>query len=198
LITVGANIESWEACQKVLRAFLSTNESHLLLFNQERDLGRSPQLSVSDLSSVDLIQFYKLRVLKKGELGIREIHFLFANFISRLMSSRSLNRLIAGLTIRLPGEIYKRFTLVKQRRDSINAALMSVSELGIVIPHFIEPCESTLIVSRKFALAILELGSNGQMTLFRICFALSRSSNFVSIRVRGISPGSKRKNPIFF
>ncbi len=197
MITVGTKLDSWDACQKVLRSFLISDEKHLLLYNQEYDLDGLPQLSESDVFSVDLIQFYKLGVLKKGELGIRELHFLLANFISRLMTFKLINRLIAGLTIGLPGEIHKRFTLVNQRQESINAALMSISDLGIVIPYYIEPYESTLLMSRKFALAILELGSNGDMTLFRICFALTRSSNFVSIRVRRNIPSRRRKNPFF-
>ena len=197
MITVGTKLDSWDACQKVLRSFLISDEKHLLLYNQEYDLDDLPQLCESDVFSVDLIQFCKLGPLKKGELGIREFHFLLANLISRLMTFRLINRLIAGLTNGFTGEIHKRFTLVNQRQESINAALMSISDLGIVIPHYIEPCESTLLMSRKFALAILELGSNGDMTLFRICFALTRSSNFVSIRVRRIMPSRRQKNPFF-
>jgi hypothetical protein len=186
LLSIGTNLRSWEACQTALRTFLKTTENYLLLHDKETDIAGLPYLSDSNMPPVDLIQFCKLRVYEKGELGIREGRFLFLKFISELMKSKFLIWLIAPLAIKFAGKIYTRLAFIKKRQGSISHALMGISGLRDAIPHYIEPRESTLIMSRKFAIAILDLGRSVEVSLFRISFALARSSNFACVRVRRI------------
>lgn len=163
------------------------NTQHeFLLIQEQEDLNSKLNLdTISELPNVDIIQFCTLGLLEKGELGIREIHWKFSKLIAGSNSLNSLFQLFSKLGTAPILKISRRIKLMRLRSAALRILLKDFSHLGIIIPHYIEPRRSTLMLSRAFVQSLLEINLQGRLSLYRACFALARSSNFMSFRISG-------------
>lgn len=174
---------TWHEYSLMLEGFLESNEK--VFFINMNELEECTPFQSPNIISLDadLVQFCSLKAFKKGELGIRELHWLISGFLTK---SRLLRFILKDSALNKS----KRFSTLIQRyqrmliRKKVNDALLVDLEIsGTVIPNYIEPREANLIVSRDFAKALLEFNSEGYLTIQRACFALARSSSFQCFRI---------------
>jgi hypothetical protein len=175
--------ETWHEHSLALNRFLESNERILLLKTNkfEKSVFRQPP-GVTSLNA-DLLQFCSLRTFQRGELGIRELHWLTSEF---LIKSRLLRFILIDSALNKSkrlSTLIQRYQRMLNRKEVNDALLVDLEISGTVIPNYVEPQESNLIISRDFAEALLEFNSEGYLTLQRACFALARSSSFQCFRI---------------
>lgn len=180
------SLETWPNYELILRAWLATGGDFLALNADDYSRTILDRHSQESLPKVDLVQFCSLRNFERGELGIRELHWKVNNL---LVSSKLLRRLIlmspAGRFVNL-SRIRVRYQNMVTRKCALDQIMGSFSRIGIVVPHYVEPRKSTIVISRNFAKSLLEFNSKGYLTFSRACFALARSSNFKCVRIANL------------
>ncbi len=187
MFTIQKQICSWQDFELIALDFLSIEESYLFLV-RDSDLG-AKILSYDDdsLPDLDLIQFFDLHLFEQGELGIREIHWRVANLLT---SSGVVNFLIGAsvnIQIKRVQKLHARYFSMLTRKRSLMSIMKDFAQLGNTIPHFIEPRNSSLVMSRTFVEALLEFNSAGELSLERAFFALARTANYKCVRISGFS-----------
>ncbi len=181
-ITDKASI-SWADYEVILREWLAAGGEFLALNADDLSVSILNEHFHGPLPEVDLIQFCSLGKFEKGELGIREIHWKTSDF---LVSSSFLRKSIlcfSSWQLPILSRMQIRFQNMVTRKDALDQILGRISFIGIPIPHYVEPRESTVVFSRNFAKSLLEFNSKGYLSFSRACFALARSSNFKCIRM---------------
>jgi len=178
-------IQNWSDYQSALIEFLASNERFIVLGNEKENLKILMNFNVDSISQIDLLQFCDLGILGRGYLGISELRWKISHFLvsSNLVSkvARVLTFVTAGTTRKLQ----QRYAQIQTRSSSINNLVGELANLGIAIPHYIEPRVSTVVISRKFAEALVEFNSSGTLTFHRAIFAIARSSIYVCLRISG-------------
>lgn len=183
MIYVTKSVETWEACKPVLLEFLKTDCDFLFIPENKSSLPEQFRISSLELPQVDLIQFATLKPFQRGELGIRELHWKISEFIT---GRNAISCLLQFLVKFAPiPKIASRYKSMRHRRSVIRELSKDVAHFGIVIPHYIEPRDSTIFLSRSFVQALLEFNRKDQLSMFRAIFALARTANFDSLRISG-------------
>ena len=180
-----SQIQNWSDYQSALIEFLASNERFIVLGNEKENFEILLNLNADAISQIDLLQFCDLGILGRGYLGIRELRWKISHF---LVSSKLVSKAIRALTFVTAGatrKLQQRYSQMQIRNSAINNIVGNLAKLGIAIPHYIEPCVSTVVISRKFATALVELNSSGTLTFQRAIFAIARSSNYVCLRISG-------------
>jgi hypothetical protein len=181
MIYVTKSVETWEDCKPVMLEFLKTDCDFLFIPESKSIAPEQFHVSSLKLPNVDLIQFATLKPLQRGELGIREIHWKISEFIT---GGNAISQLLQFLFKFAPiPKIAGRYKSMRHRRSVIRELSKDVAQFGLVIPHYIEPRDSTVFLSRYFVQALLEFNSKDQLSLFRAIFALARTANFDSLRI---------------
>jgi hypothetical protein len=178
-------IQNWSDYQSALIEFLASDERFIVLGNEGEIFEILMNLNVDSISQIDLLQFCDLGILGRGYLGIRELRWKISHF---LVKSNLVSKTTCALTFVTAGatrKLQQRYNQMQTRNSAINNLVGELAGLGIAIPHYIEPCVSTVVISRKFAEALVELNSSGTLTFHRGIFAIARSSNYVCLRISG-------------
>lgn len=183
MIFVAKSVQTWEACKPVMQEFLKSDCDFLFIPESESISEEQFRISSIDLPKVDLIQFATLNLFERGELGIREIHWKISELVT---GGNVISRLLQFFFkfAHIP-KIASRYESMRQRRLVVRELSRDVAHFGIVIPHYIEPRDSSIILSRSFVTALLELNNKDKLPMFRAIFALARTSNFDSLRISG-------------
>jgi len=183
LSLVDRSLESWPDYELALREWLANGGDFLAIEADSSSECILRAQSQEPLPSVDLVQFCTLKNFEKGELGIRELHWKINNFV---VTSKFLKHII----LRTPAGQFQillrmrvRYQNMVKRQNALDQIMGCFSRIGILVPHYVEPRESTIVISRNFAKSLLEFNSMGYLTFNRACFALARSSNFKCIRI---------------
>ncbi len=173
----------WKNCSELLSNFLESERQ--FLFVGEDSLRKICLEYLPDISStnLDLVQFCTLGTLEKGALGIRELHWRVSNFI---VLSRMFRLVLARIPFGHLG-LFKpfiaRYNGMISRKLVIDQMVGGLANVGIPIPHYIEPQNSSVIISRQFAYSLMRFNPDGLLDFNRACFALSRTSNFRCFRI---------------
>lgn len=176
--------ELWVECVGILERFLEGDNNYLYLGDSTvEELLHVNHAKFSD--KIDLVQFNTLKIFEKGELGIRELHWILSNYIASSRLLRLVFFIIPFKRHNFVRHSLMRFQHMQKRRTVIAGLLGDFGVLGIAIPSYIEPRVSSFLLSRKFVSALLEFNSGGYLTLQRACFALARSSSYYCIRISG-------------
>jgi hypothetical protein len=178
--------KTWLEYSSELNRFLASDEKTLFLrIKEDKKAIIQQSFRVTSLDA-DLIQFCSLRTFQRGELGIRELHWLVSESLTK---SRSLQVIIENI----PSNKSKKISMSIERyqrmldQKKVNSKLLKdLGANGILISDYIEPQPSNLVLSRDFASALIEFNSNGYLSLERAVFALARSSRFRCYRILGI------------
>ena len=176
-------IQSWKEFQIVAQDFLETGEGHLLISRDFKERAKITLLAMKQFPDLDLIQLCSLGLFRKGELGIRELHFKISELITR---SRLIDLLMRGLwtvPIKRLQKLNARHKSMQDRRRAVILMLRDFAALGTIIPHYVEPRNTTMIFSRTFVRALLEFNTKGELSLERSIFALARTANFKCARI---------------
>jgi hypothetical protein len=180
-------INSWQEFQVVALDFLDTSEGYLLLSRNSEEQRKISSFELGQVPELDLIQFCRLGLFERGELGIREIHWKVSDFIT---SSRAINLLMWNLA-KIPSTTFQKLNTrhksMQSRKRAVVLIMRGFATLGCPIPHYVEPEKSTLIISRSFVLALLEFNPNGDLSFERSFFSLARTANFKCVRISGFS-----------
>jgi hypothetical protein len=180
-------INSWQEFQVVALDFLDTSEGYLLLSRNPEEQRKISSFELGQVPELDLIQFCRLGLFERGELGIREIHWKVSDFIT---SSRAINLLMWNLA-KIPSTTFQKLNTrhksMQSRKRAVVLIMRGFATLGCPIPHYIEPEKSALIISRSFVLALLEFNPNGDLSFERSFFSLARTANFKCVRISGFS-----------
>lgn len=184
MIFVAKSVQTWETCKPVMQEFLKSNCDFLFIPESESISPERFRISSLDLPQVDLIQFSTLNLFERGELGIREIHWKITELIT---GDNAISRLLQFLFkfAHIP-KIASRYESMRHRRLVVRELSKDLAHFGIVIPHYIEPRDSSIVLSRSFVTALLELNKKDHLSMFRAIFALARTSNFDSLRISGV------------
>ncbi len=185
MIFVEKPFDNWEQYKVSLLDFLQTGEEYILLSTSALLRKKILAYCYREFPDLDLIQFYDLALIEKGELGIREAHWKISEFLTSSSFIHWISRFSEKLHIKPSLKLSARLYLMRERRQSIHKIMKDFSSFGIVVPHYIEPRTSTVIISKSFAEALLEFNKNGDLSFARACFALSRTSNFKCVRILG-------------
>ena len=183
MIYVTKSVETWEACKPVMLDFLKTDCDFLFIPENESILPEQFRISSLELPQVDLIQFATLKPFQRGELGIRELHWKISEFIT---GRNAISQLLQFLFKCAPiPKVASRYKSMRHRRSVVRAISKDVAYFGIVIPHYIEPQNSSIFLSRSFVKALLEINRKDQLSMCRAIFALARTANFDTLRISG-------------
>ena len=185
MIFVEKPFENWEQYKVSILDFLQTGEEYILLSTSALLREKILVYGYQEFPDLDLIQFYDLALIEKGELGIREAHWKISEFLTGSKLIHWISRLSVKLHIKSALKFSVRLNLMRERRQSIHKLMKDFSSFGIVVPHYIEPRSSTVIISKSFAEALVEFNKKGNLSFARACFALSRTSNFKCVRILG-------------
>lgn len=181
MIFVAKSVRTWEACKPVMQEFLKSDCDFLFIPESESISPERFLISSIDLPQVDLIQFATLKLFERGELGIREIHWKISELVT---GGSAISRLLQFFfKFAHIAKIASRHESMRHRRLVVRELSKDVAHFGIVIPHYIEPRDSSIIVSRSFVTALLELNNRDHLSMFRAIFALARTANFDSLRI---------------
>lgn len=187
MIYVAGPFQSWKEWKQVISEFLLT-EQEFLLFQENENLPKGLlDTPDTDLPDLDLIQFCSLKLFERGELGIREIHWRFSEFVTGCNTVNSTLQFLSRFRFKPVIKVAERLKLMRIRRKGLQALLKGFANYGILIPHYIEPQRSTILVSKTFARSLIEINSNGDLSLNRACFALARTANFKCVRISAFS-----------
>jgi hypothetical protein len=183
MFTTQEHVYSWQEFELISLDFLKTEERYLFLVG-DSDL-REKILSFDDVSlpDLDLIQFFDLHLLEKGELGIREIHWRISNLLTESSVIVLLMGALVRVQVKLAKKIHTRYIFMLRRKRSLMSLMRQFALLGIAIPHYIEPRESPLVMSRSFVRDLLEFNTAGELSLERAFFALARTANYKCVRI---------------
>ena len=187
MIHIAGTFQSWKECKQIISEFLLTEDEFLLFPENENlpiQLLNSPDM---DLPNLDVIQFCSLKLFERGELGIREIHWRFSEFITSCDAIYSLLQYLSRSRFKPVIRVVQRLRLMRSRRKGLQTLLNGFANYGIPIPHYIEPQSSTIMVSKTFAQSLIEVNSKGDLLFNRACFALARTANFKCVRISGFS-----------
>lgn len=183
MIFVAKFVRTWEACKPVMQEFLKSDCDFLFIPESESISPEQFRIPPIDLPQVDLIQFATLNLFERGELGIREMHWKISELVT---GGNAISRLLQFFFKFAPiPKIANRYESMLQRRFVVRELSKDVAHFGIVIPHYIEPRDSSIFLSRSFVTALLELNSRDQLPMFRAIFALARTANFDCLRISG-------------
>lgn len=183
MIYVTESARTWEACKPVMQEFLKSKCDFLFIPQSESISPEQLDISSLDLPQIDLIQFATLSPFERGELGIREIHWKISELIT---GGNIISQFLQFLFKFAPiPKISSRYKSMRRRRLAIRKLSKDVARFGILIPHYIEPRDSTIFLSRSFVTALLEVNDKDHLSLFRAIFSLARTANFESLRVSG-------------
>jgi hypothetical protein len=174
---------TWDEYAVILREFLKSKDSFLFLDGPITEEYFQRVKTILKSSEVDLVQFHSIKFFGRGTLGIPEWRWVISNCVT---GSQLFRRIVRDVSRKKPRIFYglvNRCAGMLHRRSAVERLLGDLTKTGIVIPHYIEPGFSTLVISRNFGSALLEYNANGVFSLHRACFALARSSNFLCFRV---------------
>ncbi len=181
MIFVAKSVRTWEACKPVMQEFLKSDCDFLFIPESESISPEQFRIPSLDLPQVDLIQFATLNTFERGELGIREVHWKLSELVT---ADNAISRLLQFFFKFAPiPKIASRYKSMRHRRLVVRELSKDLAHFGIVIPHYIEPRDSSIILSRSFVTALLELNNRDQLSMFRAIFALARTANFDSLRI---------------
>lgn len=185
MIYVANSIESWDVCKPVMHKFLETDCE--FLFIPESDSISLELFHVSSLHfpQVDLIQIATLKLFQRGELGIREFHWKISEFVTGNSSIFWLFQFLHKYEFVPVSRLAMKYKSMRIRRSALRSISKDFANFGIVIPHYIEPRNSTFFLSRSFVKALLEINRNDELSMARVIFALARTANFDCLRVSG-------------
>lgn len=183
MIFVAKSGLTWEACKPAMQEFLKSDCDFLFIPESESISPEQFRISSLDLPQVDLIQFATLNLFERGELGIREMHWK----ISELVTGGDVIPHLLQFFFKFAPipKIASRYESMRHRRLVVRELSKDLAHFGIVIPHYIEPRDSSIFLSRSFVTALLEVNSKDQLSMFRAIFALARTANFDSLRISG-------------
>lgn len=185
MIYVAKSADSWETCKPVIQEFLESPCDFLFIPESESISPEKFQLASLRFPEVDVIQFASLRFWQRGELGIGEFHWIFSEFLSVNKFIFLFSRLFLESKISSISKLAIRYESMQTRHSAVRAISKDFANFGIVIPHYIEPVNSTIFLSRAFAKALLEINESDELSMFRVIFALSRTANFSGLRISG-------------
>ncbi|MFM1951239.1 MAG: hypothetical protein RJA33_33 [Actinomycetota bacterium] len=167
--------KDWSYYSGILEDFLNSEETELVFCNS---LEYHDLVSEVVSSEIDFMQFYRLQLHRKGELGIREFHWWVTLKISE---SGLFNNKITSI-----GPFAKRIVRIRERREQLKFMFVNPHKVPNVIPHYVEPVSGSFRMCRRFARALLDFNSEGFLTFERSCFAIARSSNFSCVRISAL------------
>ena len=167
-----------------LNRFLESDSDFILISSNLELIQQISKIQDERLPEVDYIQFHKLKSLKKGELGIREIRWQFADFITSSKLYKSLRYVRLHNSSRALSTVLLRLVGMCKRRIALEALLNDFGTFGYVVPHYVEPVPSSVLISRRFASVLIQIIGGTNLSLFRAAFALSRTANFKCVRIR--------------
>ena len=175
----------WKNYSELLSDFLESERQ--FLFVGEDSLRKICLEYLPDISSanLDLVQFCTLGTFDKGALGIRELHWRVSNFLVLSRMSRLVLTRIPFGHLGLFKPFINRYNGMISRKLVIDRMVGGLAAVGIPIPHYIEPQNSNVIISRQFACSLMRFNPDGLLDFNRACFALSRTSNFRCFRISG-------------
>lgn len=171
-----------EVNDQLLSQFLASDAEYVM-FSYDKELV-DKVVSANNLNfyNIDLIQIYKMRLFSRGELGHRELRWVISDRIGKSFIARQICQIQSNSVLISP--IVNRLSSLLRRRLAVRWWMKSLSDLGILIPSFIEPKKSSVLISRRFATAIRELRTEANLDFWRVCFSLARTDNFGCVRIR--------------
>ena len=180
-------ITFWKEFQVVAHDFLGTGEDYLLLPRNSEEQAKIMSFEQGQVPDLDLIQFCNLGLLERGELGIREIHWK----VSDLLTGSGAINLLLGALMKIQVQPFKklqaRYISMHNRKQALVSIMRGFALLGIFIPHYIEPRNSSLVMSRSFVKVLLEFNAAGELSFERAFFALARTANYKCVRISEFS-----------
>jgi hypothetical protein len=185
MIYSAKSADSWNACKPVMQEFLESRCEFLFIPENESISLEQFNVFSPHLPELDLIQFCTLKPYQRGELGIREMHWILSDFIAGNKSIFQLLQFLHKSEIAPISKLFFRYSSIRNRRSAVQVISREFADFGIVIPHYIEPRNSTVFLSRAFVKALLEINVNNELSTFRAIFALARTANFSCIRISG-------------
>lgn len=176
-------IQSWREFETVASNFLKSGESSLFIGG---DLDLQEKIESFDaelLPDLDLVQFCNLRLLEKGELGIREIHWKVSDVLTGSKTIYLLLSFFSKIPFKYVHKYEARFTSMRVRRNSLVSIMRIFNMIGMAIPHYIEPRNTSVVMSRTYVHELLEFNSKGILSFERAFFALARTANYKCVRI---------------
>ena len=187
MFCIQSPITFWKEFQVVAQDFLGTGEDYLLLPRNSEEQAKIMSFEPGQVPDLDLIQLRDLSLLERGELGIREIHWKVSYLLT---GSGAIDLLMGALTkiqVKPIKKLHDRYLSMQNRKQALVSIMRGFALLGIVIPHYIEPRSSSLVMSRSFVKVLLEFNADGELSLERAFFALARTANYKCVRISGVS-----------
>lgn len=182
LSTVG-EMANWSNFRITLLQFLESNCDFLLIGKTSEVKFLYTELSEESAISVDLVQFLTLRIYTRGELGIYELRWYLSkyttsfSFLQKILDLNFIHRILTT------NKILIRLKRMQVRRIALESLVGKFLSESLIIPNYIEPIFSTVLISRDFCKALLDLNSSGILTPERAIFALARSAAFKCVRI---------------
>lgn len=183
MICIETPLQTWPEYRLVILDFLQTDEDYLILSTNPKLLQRIVSSHDGKLPDLDLIQFCDLAKFAKGELGIREIHWKISNFVTTPGLINLLSKSLIQIQMETARKLIVRLNSMKTRRLVIYNLMKDFANLGIIVPHYIEPINSTVVISKTFAKALIEFNHQGYLSFERAYFALARTANYKCVRI---------------
>jgi hypothetical protein len=180
-------ITFWKEFQGVAQDFLGTGEDYLLLPRNSEEQAKIMSFEPGQVPDLDLIQFCSLSLLERGELGIREIHWKVSDSLTGSRAIDLLMGALAKIQVQPIQKLHARYLSMQNRKQALVSIIRGFALLGIVIPHYIEPRNSSLVMSRSFVKVLLEFNAAGELSLERAFFALARTANYKCVRISELS-----------
>jgi hypothetical protein len=187
MLCIQKAIHSWQEFHLVALNFLESDEHYLLLAKHFELQMKVMSCKEEALPELDLIQFCNLSLLDKGELGIREIHWKVSNLITSSRAVYVLLGILSKIPLNYIQKLQSRFASMQNRKRSVISLMKGFDSLGIAIPHYVEPRNTSLVMSRSFVQALLEFNPKGDLTFERAIFALARTANYKCVRISEFS-----------
>lgn len=179
----GKYIQSWREFETVASNFFESGESSLFIGGDLDLQEKIMSFDAESLPDLDLVQFCNLRLLEKGELGIREIHWKVSDVLT---GSKTID-LIFSFFSKIPFKYFHkfeaRFISMRIRRNSLISIMRNFNIIGKAIPHYIEPRNTSVVMSRTYVHELLEFNSKGILSFERAFFALARTANYKCVRI---------------
>ena len=177
----------WQEFEIVALDFLGTSEDCLLLPKNSEEQERIMSFEPGQVPELDLIQFCNLGLFERGELGIREIHWKVSDLLTGSRAIDLLMGSLAKIQVKPFQKLHARYLSMHNRKRSLRSLLRGFALLGIAIPHYIEPRNSSIVMSRLFVKALLEFNAAGELSFERAFFALARTANYKCVRISEFS-----------
>ncbi len=183
--TVG-EMANWSNFEKILLQFLESDHDFLLVGQTREVKSVYNELRDESAISLDLVQFLTLRICIRGELGIYELRWYLSKYATSLpffqnfLSFKFIHRIF------MVNKVLNRLQKMQVRRIALEALVGEVLSKGLIIPNYIEPNFSTVLISRDFCKALLDLNSSEILTPERAIFALARSAAFKCVRIANL------------